>query len=416
MAMCDTQSFPETVKTCTPDSDTNITSPTDPNHAGTAFMEMQFYPPGWTSWPAGVSCSARQWCGALNIDSLGLSGQNVPNNNACLSTVGEETVNFAFVTKSGKAQAPANPVDATAATYTPDKTKDLFMNSGDRITVTLHDTAAGLHINVSDLTTGQSGSMTASKANGFGQVVYNPSGTTCQVRPYNFHPMYSTSSPQTRVPWAAHTYNIAFDTEVGHFDYCSNVNTSNGSCAGEEGIFTTGNHPSDADDAGCFPASASLLVPVSGCISSNEGFDGTTYLKDWPDGNTNLHPSPTLFTSPLTGTHYDVNYAQTAFETDTPRIEDGSLADNCDRFTGNGCVLIPITDDGVPASFYPYYTSGTANGTCTWTVGQSVPGFTTNSYGGVHEYGTLLKVLYIDVPRWNDFRNILPNNPCPAKS
>ena len=48
MALCDTQSYPEQVSTCTPDSDSNIVDPAvSPNHPGTAFMELQFYPPGW---------------------------------------------------------------------------------------------------------------------------------------------------------------------------------------------------------------------------------------------------------------------------------------------------------------------------------------------------------------------------------
>ena len=52
MALCDTQSYPEQVSTCTPDSDTNIVDPAvSPNHPGTAFMELQFYPPGWVPWP-----------------------------------------------------------------------------------------------------------------------------------------------------------------------------------------------------------------------------------------------------------------------------------------------------------------------------------------------------------------------------
>ena len=71
MAMCDTQSYPNLVKTCTPDSDKNIVDPAiSPNHPGTAFMEMQFYPPGWAAWPAGNSCDPTKWCAALNIDSL----------------------------------------------------------------------------------------------------------------------------------------------------------------------------------------------------------------------------------------------------------------------------------------------------------------------------------------------------------
>jgi hypothetical protein len=40
------------VSTCTPDSDSNIVDPAvSPNHPGTAFVELQFYPPGWVPWP-----------------------------------------------------------------------------------------------------------------------------------------------------------------------------------------------------------------------------------------------------------------------------------------------------------------------------------------------------------------------------
>ena len=49
--------------------------------------------------------------------------------------MGIETFQFAFVTKNGRSQAPANPLDSTLATFTPDPAKDLFMNSGDRIEV-----------------------------------------------------------------------------------------------------------------------------------------------------------------------------------------------------------------------------------------------------------------------------------------
>src|SRR5579859_733208 len=73
MAMCDTQSYPELLSTCTPDSDKNIVDPAlSPNHSGTAFMEMQFYPPGWVPFqlPGGISCDKTKWCAALNIDSL----------------------------------------------------------------------------------------------------------------------------------------------------------------------------------------------------------------------------------------------------------------------------------------------------------------------------------------------------------
>ncbi|HCU92465.1 MAG TPA: hypothetical protein DHU96_06860 [Actinobacteria bacterium] len=63
--------------------------------------------------------------------------------------------------------------------------------------------------------------MTASAANGFGQVKYDPAGTSCVNIPYNFHPMCPTTSEQTRVIWAAHTYNVAFSDEIGHFQFCN---------------------------------------------------------------------------------------------------------------------------------------------------------------------------------------------------
>ncbi len=227
MAMCDTQSFPEQLSTCTPDSDKNIVDPAvSSQHPGTAFMEMQFYPPGWVKWPAGNSCDATKWCAALNIDSLSqnpVTGQN--QNATCQGIAGVEYVNFAFITKSGTPQpgSPPNPVNATLNTFTPNPAADLFMNSGDRIVTTMHDTAHGLQIVLNDQTTHQTGSMTSSAANGFGQVQFDPTGTSCNNIPYDFHPMYSTSSEMTRVPWAAHSYNIAFADETGHFDYCSAV-------------------------------------------------------------------------------------------------------------------------------------------------------------------------------------------------
>src|SRR5205807_10498724 len=80
MAMCDTQSAPEFTNTCTADSDSNIFGNADPampdyigRHPGTAFMEMQFYPPGWVPWPPGDSCDATHYCAALNIDSFSVN-------------------------------------------------------------------------------------------------------------------------------------------------------------------------------------------------------------------------------------------------------------------------------------------------------------------------------------------------------
>src|SRR5579863_5224746 len=174
MAMCDTQSYPEQVSNCTPDSDSNIVDPAvSPNHPGTAFMEMQFYPPGWVTWPAGNSCDPTKWCAALNIDSLSENPVNGTTlNPTCQSqlTGGVEYINFAFITRNGVAQAPASPLATSLAPYTPDPTKDLFMNSGDLLHVQMLDTPNGLRIIIYDLTTNQIGLMTASAANGFTQI------------------------------------------------------------------------------------------------------------------------------------------------------------------------------------------------------------------------------------------------------
>src|SRR4051812_29749480 len=104
MALCDNQSAPEyTHAPCIPDSDSNIfdgTNDANPDyighHPGTAFLELQFYPPGWAPWPPGVSCDAKQWCAAMAIFSL-MQDQNagVLNNADCRSRAGDEPANFA---------------------------------------------------------------------------------------------------------------------------------------------------------------------------------------------------------------------------------------------------------------------------------------------------------------------------------
>jgi hypothetical protein len=418
MAMCDTQSYPNTVKDCVPDSDANIARAGSPFHPGTAFMEVQFYPPGYVQQFDGFSCSAKQWCVAMTIDSLSenaLTGQDL--NTTCQNTVGLEYVNFAYLTKSGKSQGPANPVNFDpVASGKPQPGKTAFLDGGDHYTLTLHDSANGVQAIVHDSTSGVTGSMTASAANGFGQVKFAPNGTSCTNLPYDFHPMYSTSTPKTTVPWAAATYNIAIDTEIGHFDYCTKINAKTGSCAGKEGVGSD-QEPADADDNGCFPGSASTLIKITGCLDSNLGYDGPSYLRDWPDG-TATTPTPAIFTSPKTGSNYNQQYSQLAFNTDLPDIEQ-ALTPTCNSDTGANCTVRPPTDDGRPAAFYPYYSTVNALGGCAFTVGQDVPGVSINDFGKLGQYGSLEKVTYATPgggteSLFNDFQKVLPNNPCPA--
>ena len=345
-------------------------------HVGTAFMEMQFYPPGWVSWPAGNSCDATQWCAALNIDSLN-EDQNsgTVNNTDCLNRVGVEPVSFAFITKSGAPHASPAPLDVFTPPYpalTPNPSTDLFMNSGDTITVDMHDTPAGFQVVIHDLTTGQSGSMTASTTNGFKQVLYEPTSGTCHQAPYAYHPMYSTSSEHTRVPWAAHTYNVAFSDEIGHFEYC-NAADANGNCTAPVRRMPRARRrrrrllQRRRLDARPDRRVASPRTPTS---------TGPPYGLNWPGTGKNngqdekYHPTPITFTSPLFNGNQ--NYSRVAFETDLPRIEAPDSGGICNRFTGENCVNPPPG-----AAFYPIYTTGTstgkgtrgANGHCVWQLG-----------------------------------------------
>jgi hypothetical protein len=422
MDLCDTQSAPEYTDQCTPDSDANIFDGADPSrpnyigfHPGTAFLELQFYPPGWVPWQEAISCDATQWCAAMAIFSFNRDQNTFVDNNAdCLNTVGIEPANFAFITKSGEPHAPPAPLDQTLDSFTPDPTTDLFMDAGDELNVSIHDSAGGLVTKIDDLTTGKSGSMKASVANGFAQVNYEPNASTCTQTPYAFHPMYSTSSRHTRVPWAAHSYNVAFSDEIGHFEYCDRANVR-GKCV-NPGVNDT---KKDGDDEGCFNAEESFLIKIGGCIATDNDFDGVSYQKTWPGSLSNpahdaaVNPSSILFSSPTF--NGGQNFSQVGFEADLPRIEASDFGGICDRDTGVGCVNPP------PGSnFYPFYTTrNDASVGCFWQLGGAhIPG-TTNTFGGSSraEFGPLL---FLDYPgpgftpihRTNDFRRVLSGNPC----
>ncbi len=428
MALCDNQSAPEfTHDPCAPGSDANIfdgADPTQPDyigfHPGAAFLELQFYPPGWVPFQEAISCDPTKWCAAMAIFSLNRD-QNSPgqttfvdNNADCLNKVGLEPANFAFITKSGEPDSPPAPLDLTFASFTPDPTTDLFMDAGDELDISIHDSTDGLVTDINDLTSGESGSMTASVDNGFAQVNYNPTASTCTQTPYAFHPMYATSSEHTRVPWAAHSYNVAFSDEIGHFEYCNHANV-HGKCV-NPGV---GEKKKDADDQACFNADESLLIQIGGCIATDNDFDGVSYQTTWPGSLSNpaldaaVNPASVLFSSPTFGGGQ--NYDRVGFEADLPRIEAADFGGICDRSTGTNCVNPP------PGSnFYPFYsTRNDPSVGCFWQLGgANIPG-TTNTFGGnsATEFGPLL---FLDYPgpgftpihRTNDFRNVLGSNPC----
>ena len=414
LTLCDSESAPEFTKTCKPDSDSNNLVGTNPNapnyigkHPGNAFMELQFDGPGYVPQFEGFGCAATVYCAVLTIDSFnedqnhGAPGSNgTPNTAACNNYVlgGPEPINWAWITTSGHSQAPANPLftgtfdNTNFSAINPDLTKDLLMNPGDKILVHMQDTAAGFQVVLVDLTTHQSGSMTASIANGFGHVLYTPNSSTCQEAPYAFHPEYSTANLRGNT-WSIHTYNVAMSDEIGHFENCLAID-ANGNCT-QPGFQDAGSGL-DEDDSACVPGTDSTVVKIDGCTNPDEDFDGQSYRLDWPGTNPNpfvdraFHPTPVLFTSPVTG--LGRNYSTTAFETDLPDLEAQGAQDAppfCDQDTGANCVIPP---DG--AAFYPFYTTTLRDGTCTWQEGGNfIPG-TINHFGGSAkaEYGQLLRV------------------------
>ena len=68
--------------------------------------------------------------------------------------------------------------------------------------------------------------MTASIANGFAHVLYTPDASTCHVGAVRVPPEYSTANPRGNT-WSAHTYNVSYSDEIGHFEHCpSSTRTS----------------------------------------------------------------------------------------------------------------------------------------------------------------------------------------------
>jgi hypothetical protein len=430
LTLCDTESAPEFTKKCTPDTDKNNlvgANPAAPNyigkHPGNAFMELQFYGPGYVPQFEGFGCTAHQYCAAMTIDSF-VSNQNtgIDNTNACNNFIlgGVEPINWAYITRSGQSQAPANPLftgtfaSPNFSAVNPNPAKDLFMNPGDRVRIHMHDTPAGFRIDLTDLTTGQHGSMTSSVANGFGHILYTPNSSTCQEAPYAFHPEYSTANPRGNT-WSLHTYNVAMSDEIGHFENCLAID-ANANCTSPGAQDPT----LDADDTQCVPGTDSTVVKIDGCFAPDEDWDGQSYRKDWPGTNPNpvvdraLHPSPVLFTSPTTR---GKNYSTMAFETDLPGIEvQGAQANPpfCDPNTGANCVNPP---NG--AQFYPIFSTTFRQGSCTWQEGgRFLPG-TINDFGGTStaEFGPLLKVLFPEAgfttaSAFVDFNSGNRANPC----
>ena len=439
LPLCDPRSYPQ--RPCQPDSDANQSQINNPSAAGSAFMELQFYPPGYAPFQDAISCSQTQWCVAMTIDSLACTFNFASCNPAC-----PEPVNFAYLQVGG---APAGPPSPQLADVTTEMGNDqtLKLNPNDVLQTSITDPSAGFTATVTDLTTGQTGFITANAKNGF----MNTDLSTCNGFPFTFHAEYATAGQQNQVPWAALEGGVVMQQEIGHFEACTAVtntlgvsiqspdgqsfqdpsvyqtctggsegakgtgegpcNLRTGKCQRPQTEGTTGPQPCPTRAAGsaqlcefadgpCFPQGSRTLIvngspqtvswPIAGCLDSafqngDLDFDGTSYQRAaWPDGSPN-HPTSFRYIGPFDGSGN--SYPEVQFETDAPGSEF-----LCNPATGVNCDTPPLG-----AKFYPFWTMNnsqsldgitTPQGACVWNFGNVIRGVTTQSFGRDAQYGT----------------------------
>jgi hypothetical protein len=433
LPMCDPHSYPQ--NPCTRDSDTNSGLITNPSDAGSAFMELQFYPPGFTPFTDSASCSRTQWCAALNIDSAECTFNFATCNNNCI-----EPVNFSYLQTNGIPPGPPAPQDPNAATFL-GNSHTLKMNAGDVLKVSISDPPSGFTTKVQDLTTGQTGFIQASATNGF----TDTNMADCSGNPFTWHAEYSTAKQQNQVPWAALEGGVLMEQEIGHGTACASIahkdgvsitysggtsykdpnvfqncaggqegkgkkgegpcNPATGTCVGSETEGRTGpvactskTTNCENSDGYCFPKGA-RAVTISGkpgkefsrlnfCFQNqfqngDLDFDGAAYHADWPNGSRHF-PQTFRYWGPFSNGH---PYPQVQFETDVPASEQ-----LCNVATGAGCVVPPI---GAPGKFYPFWSltneqrlKGVAgDGVCLWNFGNDIAGVTMHDFGKAKQYG-----------------------------
>ena len=361
---------------------------------GAAFVELQFYPPGFAPFADNISCDNTHWCSALNIDSLECSGDGSgPCNNNCT-----EPVNFGFIQTNGVPTGPPSPQLSDLATNTPNS-HTLLMNPGDKVTIHMFDAKIpgghALEARETDVTTGRSGFMIASAANGF----MNTNPFDCTGTPFNFQPEYSTARAQNIIPWGIGPYMFNNQFEIGHFEACTSVSGAAKTTIGSftDSYFknchgpyeTTKEKPAlEPNDAPCYRAGdthGGTTAPnvMTGCdvffdAIGDLDYDGSPYYPDWPAATTaGRFPSPFLQQQPTTvgGRRYPL----LQFVTDASATEFNT---GCNLTSGAGCVMPPKG----PGHFYPFWTLAKVGGACVWEFGNMHNG---NGFGGDAQYGTV---------------------------
>jgi hypothetical protein len=410
MPICDPQSYP--LLPCTPKSDANTASGNYPG-GGSAFMELQFYPPGFGPWVDAPSFDNTHWGAALTIDSLEATDNFTNLNFNCI-----EPVNFSFIQTNGIPPGPPSPQLSNLASNEPNA-HTLLMNPGDKIQAHVFDAAVpnstdhALKAVVTDLTTGKTGFIQASAANGF----MNTSPFDCSGTPFNFEPEYNTAKAGHNSPWGAGTEGVSMAYEIGHFIPCTAVtqpqtiplpsgasDTFWNSCSGpyeNSAPGGDGGSQPEASDAFCFPKgdthgglATNIPDTITGCEDNlfqngDLDFDGSGYWKEWPTATTaNTYPSTFAISPPVTGTS---QYSQFQFQTDAAFSEQTT----CNPGTPQGCVVPP---PNAPGNFYPYWTlvstTGTSGTACTWEFGNMANGTT---FGKDAQYGSIIAPTFPDL-------------------
>ena len=422
MELCDPLSYPQ--NPCIPDSDRNLGG-AQPTAAGSALMELQFYPPGFPPFIGGMSCGRAWWCAALTIDSLECTFNMVRCNPNCT-----EILNFAFLQTNGVPAGPPAPQAGSLSSLLPNR-HTLRMYPGNVVKVSITDPPGGLTTRVTDLTTGASGYMVASAANGFADTRIS----NCSGRKWTFHAEYDTARRQNLIPWISGDGGVVMTQEIGHIDSCASVIHKTAgfvpqdyqTCVGGiEGKGQVGPGPCtrvvsgicrnpEAEGLhgpvacptrrasfktlceftgqfcaprGMFPFTLNhmkltQIVPVTYCEPTDLDFDGENYLsRAWPDG-TAAHPAPLAMAGPFS---HRAAYPVVQFETDV-----GGFERLCQIPSGTRCQAPPLG-----ARFYPYWTVNHTQRLaglplsfrpCVWNFGRAIPGFTIHSFGGDREYG-----------------------------
>ncbi len=396
MAQCDPNSYPQAP--CTPNSDSNAPTSTF-NGGGSAFMEMQFYPPGNAPFIDSESCNNANWCAALNIDSLECTEGFATCNPNC-----EEPVNFAFIQTDGVPTGDPSPQATSSAKFIPNR-HTLLMNPGDKVVVTMGDAPApgggdAFKVTIQDVTQGTSGWMQASAANGFADT----SIADCSGTPFNFEPEYSSAKPGNITPWAAIATDISTEYETGHFEACTSLKSplqnffdpsdTGGDwnqCVGPYEATTDKGTP-ESGDGNCFrkgdthpgyngPGSGTAPNEVTGCQDNvfqngDLDFDGSPYWTEWPT-STSTGTYPASFVQWLPTTKGGSGYSRFFFQTDIALSEA-----SCTPTTLSGCTVPPAG----PGNFYPYWGEANVGGQCAFEFGNVSSGV--NDYGKDAQYGT----------------------------